>query len=151
MKESLAKAKLISDHEADENTLLRDGRRLLSCIFHEILPLQPVTMPGMDDFIVKADQLIKSVLRHNTIPITDLPPSILSEVFNQKKTELEEEWKMRRGIQLDSILSTLEEAKGVLPSKDEVMKATKLDKNHVKWDPLDPLTIPQGQEQSDES
>jgi len=31
------------------------------------------------------------------------------------------------------------------------MKATKLDKTHVNWDPLDDLTLPQGQEQSDAS
>lgn len=146
MKDSLAMAKLIpSEGLNDPQCLWRYGKDLLLRVVNEILPLQPVTMPGMDDFIVKADQLIQSVLLHDMIPITDMPPSILTQVFNDKTKEMENEWKNSMKRQLDSIMANLGAVEG-LPSKDSVMNANRL--QGVEWDPL---SIPKFSEQSEDS
>jgi len=146
VKESLAKAKLIPDGKTkDPEVLRRYAKKLLFRDVNEVLPLQPVTMSQMEDFIVKADQLILSVLLDDTIPITDLPPSILTELFNQKTKELNKEWKERTELQLDSMLSNLGNIEG-LPTKETVLGATKI--KPVNWDPL---SIPKSADQSEES
>jgi hypothetical protein len=148
MKDSLAMAKLIPTEDLrNEEALYEYGKALLSKVVHHILPLQPVTMPVMDEFIVKSDQLIQSILLRDTIPITDMPACILADVFNQKTEELEKEWKTRRESQLDSMMATLRMVPShLLPDKKAVMEATK--ENEVKWDPL---SLPQAEGQSDES
>ena len=146
VKESLAKAKLIPDGKTNDPEVLRKyAKKLLFRVVNEVLPLQPVTMSQMDDFIVKAEQLILSVLLHDTIPITDLPPSILTELFNQKTKELDKEWKERTELQLDSMLSNLGNIEG-LPTKEAILGATKI--KPVNWDLL---SIPKSADQSEES
>jgi len=86
-----------------------------------------------------------SVLIDNAIPMTDLPPSILTELYNERTDELDKEWDARKELQLDSILANLDSITG-LPSKEKVMKATKL--GPVEWDPM---TMPKTLEQSEES
>ena len=144
MKESLAIANLIPNGEVeDEETLRHYGENLLSRVIHEVLPLQPVTMPMMDDFIVKSDELFQSVLLHNSIPMTDIPPSILSEVFNEKTKELTAEWDKVMRSQLDSIYESLGNSDD-LPSKEEVMGATKV--KPLDWSPLSSISRVNGQE-----
>ena len=146
MKKSLAKAKLIpSDDLENPEALKIYARGLTKRVVDEILPLQPVSMPQMDNFIVKTGQLIYSVLLRDTIPITDLPPSILTELFNEREKDLVKEWKRRTESQLDSMLNNLGNISN-LPTKDEVLGATKI--KNFTWDPM---SIPQFEAQTDES
>ncbi|KAL7525694.1 hypothetical protein ACHAXR_005169 [Thalassiosira sp. AJA248-18] len=102
-------------------------------VVDEILPLQPVSMNQMEDFILKTSQLLDSVILRNDIPITDLPPSILTELLNQKTEALDKEWLDRTECQLDSILENLSGIEG-LPTKEQVLSATKA--KVFEWDPL---------------
>ena len=134
MKMCLVKAKLIPDKDlGNPDTLRKYANILKGRVVDEILPLQPVSMNQMEDFILKTSQLIDSVLLRDTIPITDMPPSILTELFNQKTEALEKEWKERTECQLDSILENLGGIEG-LPTKEQVLNATKA--NVHEWDPL---------------
>ena len=134
MKMCLVKAKLVPNEDLDNpDTLKKYAIILKRRVVDEILPLQHVSMTQMDDFIVKTGQLIDSVLIHDTIPLTDMPPSILTELFNQKTKELEKEWKERTECQLDSIMENLGSIEG-LPTKEQVLNATKV--NNVEWDPM---------------
>ena len=126
MKMCLVKAKLVPNEDLDNpDTLKKYAIILKRRVVDEILPLQPVSMTQMDDFIVKTGQLIDSVLIHDTIPLTDMPPSILTELFNQKTKELEKEWKERTECQLDSIMENLGSIEG-LPTKEQVL-------NRQRW------------------
>lgn len=147
LRESLAKAKLIpSGGHDDPDTLRRYAIDLTRRVFDEILPLQPVSMTKMDEFIVKTDQLLEAVIVHDTIPITDLPPCILTELLNDQNKALREEWDNRKASQLDAMYPDIEKMEGV-PKRDRIESATKI--NPVKWNFLD--TIVQSDIQSDES
>lgn len=147
MKHSLAKAKLIPFEALEDDAKLAEAStHLLKRVIEEVLPLQPVTMTKIDDFIVKADELLHSVLFEDSIPMTSLPSCILSELLNEKNEEMEREWKHRRSAQLDSMMLGLKGVSG-LPKKEDVLNATKV--SPIKWNPLE--VIKQTEEQSDES
>ena len=147
MKHSLVNAKLIPESALeDEAELAKASTALLKRVIEEILPVQPVTMTKIDDFIVKTEQLLESVLFHNTIPLTGLPPSILSELLGERTEEMEQEWKERTEAQLDSMLDGLKGVQG-LPSKESVLEASKL--NPIRLNPLE--VIQKTDDQSEES
>lgn len=147
LRQSLAKAGLIpSDGHDDPQKLRSYTDKLALRVINEILPLQPVSMRKMDDFIVKTYQLLEAVIIHDTIPLTDLPPCILTELLNDKEKELDEEWKARQSAQLDSMYPSLANLEGVPPRK-AIEDATK--NKPIKWNFLD--TIPQSPNQSNES
>ena len=147
MKMSFVKAKLIPNEDLDSLDMMKTYANILKKrVIEEILPLQPVSMNQMEDFISKTSQLIDAVLLRNAIPITDMPPSILTELFNEKTKALDNEWKERTECQLDSILENMKDIEG-LPTKDDVLTATK-----AKVYDWDPLSIKQFEgNQSDES
>lgn len=135
MKHSLAKAKLIPTAALeDDDELARASTHLLTRVIKEILPVQPVTMAKIDDFIVKTDQLLHSVLFDDTIPVTSLPSCILSELLTERSIEMEKEWKDKTEAQLDSMLDGLKDVEG-LPSRKNAVKATKV--RRIDWNPLD--------------
>lgn len=134
MKMCLVKAKLIPNRDLDDPDKLKEyATTLKKRVVDEILPLQPVSMNQMEDFILKTSQLLDSVILRDEIPVTDLPPSILTELHNQKSEVLDKEWVERTECQLDSILENLSGIEG-LPTKEQVLKATKADV--FEWDPL---------------
>ena len=147
MKAALAKTKLIPSENLDDEEALRAySTALMRRVVNEILPYQPLTMKKVDEFIVAAKNLIDSVLLKDAVPITDLPPSILTELLKGKDEELAREWEERTTQQLDVMLDNVRNIPGV-PTKEEVLSATKL-KPHV-WDPLKVIT--QASAQSNES
>jgi hypothetical protein len=148
MKESLAIAKLIpQEHLDDEERLKEYSNRLLRRIVDEIVPLQPIAMGAMQDFIMTAKQLLDSVLLHDTIPMTDLPPSILTELLNEKEKDMKNVWEEAKSLQVDAMMANLQGVEG-LPTKKEILEASKF-KPYEHWDPL--TNIKKFSEQSEES
>ena len=145
LKESLAAAKLIPNDNLDsEEHLKQYGRDLLNRIIKEVFAVQPITLRKMDMYIVRCKRLLDSVLLDNDIPITDMPPSILTELLNEKHDELDSEWEERTSKQLDVMLDGLPEGINV-PRKGEIMAATK--EKPIQWDPLESFS--KSDEQSD--
>ena len=71
MKQSLALCKLIpSENLDDEETLRVYSQCLLRDVVTEVLPVQPIAMRRMEEFIVKCRCLFDSVLLDDAIPIT---------------------------------------------------------------------------------
>ena len=138
LKESLAAAKLIPDQGLDdEETLQQYCKELLNRIIREVFSVQPITLRKMDIYIVRCKRLLDAVLLDNEIPITDMPPSILTELLNEKQKDLDAEWEDRTSQQLDVILASLPESLDI-PTKVEIMAATKV--SPVDWDPLEVIT-----------
>lgn len=143
MKAALAKTKLIPSENLDCKEALKSySTALMRRIVNEVLPYQPLTMKKVDEFIVTAKTLLDSVLLEDAIPITDLPPSVLTEVLNGKDEEMQREWAERQSQQLDVMLDNLRGVQGI-PSKEEVLAATKT-KPH-SWNPMELVTQAEGQ------
>jgi len=149
--DSLVNAKLIPKDavgkDADYNQLYKAMMEVVKRVITEIIPLQPVSMSKLDEFIVKTKQLLQSAVFGNEIPMTDLPPSILTELLLGKNEAMEKEWADRRSDQLDSIYANLESVEGI-PDKMSVMNATK--SNPVVWENPDE-TFVRTPNQSEES
>jgi DNA replication protein DnaC/predicted GIY-YIG superfamily endonuclease len=90
-------------------------------------------------------RLFDSVLLHNAIPVTDLPPCILTEMLNKTDKKLKREWDERTKAQLNAMLSTIPAYTG-LPSRDEIVAAVEK-RTEIDWNPLDVIT--RSEEQSD--
>lgn len=148
LKDSLVRANLIDQSDFDDASQLEEASlKLQKRVVSEILPYQPVSMPGMEKFIIKTNQLVDTILSKNSMPVTDLPASILTELYNEREGELDDEWKFRKQLQLISIFDNLKKACGnSLPTQQEVMTAKKTAEHD--WSPL---AIPQAADQSDES
>ena len=74
---------------------------------------------------MKCKHLFDPVLLDDAIPITELPPRILTEIFNKTDAQLKTEWNNRTNDQLTAMYDALPEGPN-LPSREEVLEATML-------------------------
>ena len=65
--------------------------------------MQPISLRRLDQFIVMTKQLLDVVLVNNDIPVTDIPPCILTQMLDSKDYELNSFWEEKRNDQLTSI------------------------------------------------
>ena len=118
LRESLIVAKLIGI-ETDEPSLQVYSNKLLLHVINDILPSQPVSMRRIDGYIVAAKNLFDSVLFRNDIPVTELPPCLLTELLYNKDIVLQASWDVRKENQLRSIYSTLPSC-NIVPSREAI-------------------------------
>jgi hypothetical protein len=69
-------------------------------VINDILPSQPVLMQRIDGYLVAAKSLFDSVLFSNIIPVTELPPCLLTELLCNKDVVLQASWDVRKENQL---------------------------------------------------
>ena len=144
MKHSLAISKLIpSDNLDNEEMLLKYSNNLLRRVITEVFPILPITMRMMEEYIVMTKRLLDSVLLSKGIPVTDLPPCILTQMLNNTDEELKKEWDERTKAQLNAMLSTIPPFCG-LPPRDEIVAAVEK-REAIKWDPLQVITCSKDQ------
>ena len=142
IKMSLAKCKLIPEEDINDTEGLREeSNRQLKRIINEVCAFQPITLRRLEMYIIRCKRLLDSVLLDDDIPITDLPPSILTELLNERTKELDDEWETRKSQLLDVMLSSLPENIRV-PTREQIMKERPLD-----WDPVEAIT--KSEQQSD--
>ena len=103
MQESFAKVKLIDNSVDNEEAMKRETNQLLVKIIQEVFAVQPISLRRLDIFIVTTKQLLEAVLVNNEIPITDLPPCILTQMLDSKDEELNRFWEEKQNDQLTSI------------------------------------------------
>ncbi len=148
MKGGLAKVKLLpADYSNDRVSLEEYSNSILRRVILEILPVQPVSMNKLEEFIIKTKQLLDSVLQDDSIPMTDLPPCILTELLNDKSEEMQQVWTDCTKRQVDSMLKKFPVVEGVTPSREELCAMTK--SKAKPWDIVG--TLRQDPLQSDES
>ena len=144
MRESFAKLKLIDIAVHDEEGLKRETNKLLVKIIQEVFAVQPISLRRLDRFIITTKQLLDAVLTNNEIPITDLPPCILTEMLDSKEQELNGFWEEKHNDQLTSIYRTMPEGMD-LPEREDVLSCTK--DSPLEWDPVAAFSRYEGQSQ----
>ena len=135
MREAFARAKLIPFNLPDDAGILEKcSIQLIRRVINEIIPYQPITMRRLDSFIIKAKSIIDSVLIDNCIPMTEMPPCLSTELYDNKKAEVDQEWKKWTKSQLRSMLDPIKDIEGV-PTEITILNATKTEP--YEWNPLD--------------
>ena len=85
---SLALAGLVDGDLDNEDDMKQAARDLTRMAVTEVFPILPITLRKLDMCVVKCRRLFEAVLLDNSIPITDLPGSILTELLNHKNDEV---------------------------------------------------------------
>ena len=83
MRESLIAANLIGDR-MDTESLRAYSRQLIQLVIKDILPGTPISLRRLDEYIVSARNVFDRVLLSNDIPVTDIPPCLLTELMCRK-------------------------------------------------------------------
>ena len=146
MRESLAAANLIGNDFDNHDALMEYSNTLIKLVITDVFSVQPVSLRRLDGFVVLARRLFNSILFDNEIPISDLPPCILTEMLNEKDEKLTAFWETKKEDQLTSIYQTLTGIENV-PGREAVMSCSKFEP--VDWNPVDTFT--QFEYQSSES
>ena len=105
MRESLIAANLIGDR-MDTESLRAYFRQLIQLVIKDILPGTPISLRRLDEYIVSAKNVFDRVLLSNDIPITDIPPCLLTELMCRKVDAIKNYWITFTREQLRSILMT---------------------------------------------
>jgi len=147
MKQTLAQTKLIPDEDLDDEECLRKySIHLVKRVIREVFPFQAITMRAMQEYIIKCKRLFDSVLLEDAIPLTELPPCLLTDLLDEKEAKLREAWRKTRSGQLDMIYAQISNPED-FPPKEEVMNATKT--SPVQWEPVSAMRM--GRDQTQES
>ena len=149
LKHCLMKAGVIGDDIENEDSLRQYVRDYLYRVVTEVFPVQPVTMRRLEDYIIKTWNLAEGVLLRDEIPVTELPPCLLTELLDSKEEEMtkfaEELKKQQVDACYDSLPPSLE-----LPDKIHFYEANKgAFVSPAHFDPV--ATFVRSNEQSEES
>ena len=98
-------ANLIGD-KMDTESLCAYSRQLIQLVIKEILPGTPISLRCLDEYIVSATNVFDRVLLSNDIPVTDIPPCLLTELMCRKVDAIKNYWITFTREQLRSIFMT---------------------------------------------
>ena len=148
LRQSLRYARLIGDSD-DELQLQQYSDSLLKNFIENQLVYFPNSMRVIDSWIVAAGDLFDSIIIRDEIPIAEMPPALLSSIYEQTEEELAEFWTDVVSKMVKAIYTELGPAVTLLevPSEEEMMNATR--QSTIEWD-LKRL-FKKGNGQSDES
>jgi hypothetical protein len=91
MRESLIAANLIGDR-TDKDSLRAYSWQLILLVIKDILPGQPISLRRLDEYIVSAKNVFNRVLLSNDIPVTDMPPCLLTKLMCRKDDAIKNYW-----------------------------------------------------------
>ena len=89
---------LIGSDFNNEEALRSYSNSLMVLVIEKVLPLPPITLRKFDDCIVKCRRLFDAVLFDDSIPISDIPPCILTEMLNHTDDRISRFWKKKLRI-----------------------------------------------------
>lgn len=147
LRETLQYAKLIGD-ETDEESLNRYVDELMVKIIVESFQYLPSGKKIIDNWIITFDELLKSVIIDNSLPIVEMPPVLQARLNKSVNDECNAQVKKFRDSLTDSSLQEIGDNANFysIPSKDELKNAT-FD-NPLEWNAIEIFC--QGAGQSDE-
>ncbi|KAL7538852.1 hypothetical protein ACHAXR_012264, partial [Thalassiosira sp. AJA248-18] len=161
LRDALSKVKLIGNNFDSTEALEGYSQELVRLVVTRVMSVQPVTLRRLETYIIMAKQLFDSVLFHNEIPISDVPPCILTDMLDSKDVELSAFWDEKRRDQLRTIYSNMPGDMDIpnedqvlaiysnmpgdmdIPNEDQVLASTK--DNPVNWDPIQQFNRYEGQ------
>jgi PIF1 helicase. len=129
MRESLIAANLIGD-KMDTESLRAYSRQLIQLVIKDILPGTPISLRRLDEYIVSAKNVFDRVLLSNDIPVTDIPPCLLTELMCRKDDAIKNYWITFTREQLRSIFMTISEMEA-MPSMDSIAECSRA--KPVEW------------------
>ena len=135
LRECLRYATLIGP-ENDEESLKEYSTSLLHRYIIEQLVFFPNSMRQLDTFITDAAHILDSVIIHDEIPITDLPPVLQASIEEYNDTKLKNKWNEATEKVVTAALHELAPAIELcnIPPKEELLGATR--ENPLEWDLL---------------
>jgi len=129
MHESLIAANLIGDR-MDTESLRAYSWQLIQLVIKDILPGTPISLRRLDEYIVSAKNVFDRVLLSNDIPVTDIPPCLLTELMCRKDDAIKNYWITFTREQLRSIFLTIPEMEA-MPSMDSIAECSRV--KPVEW------------------
>ena len=148
MKDTLVATKLIpNEHLEDEEHLKQYSIQLLKRVILEVFPFQAISMRAMQEYIIKCKRLFDSILLEDAIPLTELPPCLLTDLLNEKDEKLIQLWDKKKEDQVNMIYRQISSGRENFPATEEVINARK--SRPIHWDPVRAMV--QGSDQTDES
>ena len=145
LKQCLVNANLIKE-DMDEKAAMRE--LIVECCIKKVFPRIPLSLRRIEDYLLTAHRLFKQILTGGDLPLTGLPPCILTEILDDKEKELGKFWEDSREKHLASIYNTLPEQLP-LPTKESVLQCTR--HRHAKWEKGRKESFQQLVDQCDES
>ena len=88
IRENLYYAKLIGKEYNNPNSQHKYVLDLTRKFIEEVFLVQPITMRRLNKFILMSYQLFLNIIKDNEIPITDLPPCLLTVMLDTKDKDL---------------------------------------------------------------
>ena len=96
----------------------------------DILPGTPISLRRLDEYIVSAKNVFDRVLLSNDIPVTDIPPCLLTKLMCRKDDAIKNYWITFTREQLRSIFMTISEMEA-MPSMDSIAECSRV--KPVEW------------------
>lgn len=112
---------------------------ITNLVINEIIPLQPVGIRTLDDYIPDIETLFQSVLTSGTIPVRELPSCLATTLVEVKGEEIRSVWTDYKSSQLKSMTAAMVGNED-FPGIDVFRAATK--SNPVSWTPLNLDKLP---------
>jgi hypothetical protein len=112
---------------------------ITNLVINEIIPLQPVGIRTLDDYIPDIETLFQSVLTSGTIPVRELPSCLATTLVEVKGEEIRSVWTDYKSSQLKSMTAAMVGNED-FPGIEVFRAATK--SNPVSWTPLNLDKLP---------
>jgi DNA polymerase III delta prime subunit len=142
-------AKLVPDRNGPSTD--DDVDALLKYWIEDQLRTYPIGSTMMDQYIVTADDILRSILVHGILPLNEIPPVMYTSLVQDISDKITAFLKESKNDVVDATLKALMEAYSehddVLPLKQKLLQATKQTPlSAVDWNTIGPQTASQSDE-----
>ena len=103
---SLVEARLIGTN-TDVESLTRYSTDLLKIVMDKCMKVQPTSMTRLETCMIDAEHLLDSVILRNEIPMTDIPPCLLTPLLDSYDDKLSLCWVTIKDNHLSAIFASL--------------------------------------------
>lgn len=148
IRDSLRYCKLIGE-DIDTESLKQYANNLLKLFITEQLQYFPNTQRVLDSWIISAYGFFHSIIVDDDIPMTEMPPVLLSNLHAATQEEIVQHRKKLTSTLIDAALEEMGDNRNLynIPGKDDLISTTAI--NPIDWNALGELV--QSEEQSYES
>jgi len=135
LRESLIEARLIGTN-SDSASLRRYSTNLLKIVMDKCMKVQPTSMTKLESSMIDAEILLDSVILRDQIPMTDIPPCLLTPLLDSYDEKLKNCWVTIKDNHLSAIFASLPSGLNI-PTRHQIKSCTL--ENPCVWEvsPLD--------------
>ena len=138
-------SKMVDNTFDDPNAMEEQVSMLICLVVQHVFAVQPMTLCQMDNYIIMDKHLFDGVLLSNKIPITELPPCLLTKTLGCKEEKLQLFQEDKARDQPDLISRNLPPHLNV-PHRDAALAAKK--QTPISWDPIEQFIQFNGQSEN---